>query len=148
MTHLVLMTFLNSPNDGLLDVMETTLLHMMILPDDSMLLLDDILHNVVGDANIAVLLLVDHSDAIPDVDLDPNMHDEMAHKAILLLNILHDDPILLMRYSQSILDEAIQKCCIQSDVEVHDDGHSMSTRSPLDSHSRCHIHYVMSTPLL
>ena len=145
------MTFLNSSNDGLLDVdtmMETTLLHMMILPDDSMLLLDDILHDVVGDANTAVLLLVDHSDAIHDVDLDPNMHDEVAHKAILLLNILHDDPILLMRYSQSILDEAVQKCCIQSDVEVHDDDHSMSTRSPLDSHSRCHIHYVMSTPLL
>ena len=106
------MTFLNSSNDGLLDVdtmMETTLLHMMILPDDSMLLLDDILHDVVGDANTAVLLLVDHFDAIHDVDLDPNMHDEVAHKAILLLNILHDDPILLMRYSQSILDEGCPK---------------------------------------
>ena len=91
------MTFLNSSNDGLLDVdtlMETTLLHMMILPDDSMLLLDDILHDVVEDANTAVLLLVDHFDAIHDVDLDPNMHDEVAQKATLLLNILHDDPIL------------------------------------------------------
>ena len=69
MTHLVLMTFLNSSNDGLLvgTMMETTLLHMMILLDDSMLLLDDILHDVVEDANAAVLLLVDHSDAIHDV---------------------------------------------------------------------------------
>ena len=63
------------------------------------------------------------------------MHDEVTQKATLLLNILHDDPILLMKYSQSILDEAVQKCCVQSDVEVHDDDHSMSTRSPLDSHS-------------
>ena len=41
MTHLVLMTVLSSSDDGLLDVdtmMETTLLHMMILLDDSMLL--------------------------------------------------------------------------------------------------------------
>ena len=59
----------------------------------------------------------------------------MAHKAILLLNILHDDPLLPMRYSQGTLDEAVQRCCTQSDVEVHDDDHSMSTRSPLDSHS-------------
>ena len=137
MTHLVLMTFLNSSNDGLLDVdtmMETTLLHMMILPDDSKLHLDDILHNVVEDASIDVLLLVDYPVAIHDVDLDPNMHDEVAPRATLLLNILHDDSTLLMKYSQNILDEAVQKCCIQSDVEVHDDAHSMSTRSPLGSH--------------
>ena len=136
MTHLVLMTFLNSSNDGLLvGMMETTLLHMMILLDNSMLLLDDTLHNVIEDANDVVLLLVDHSDAIPDVDLDPNIYGMMARKAILLLNILHDDPLLPMRYPQGILDEAVQRCCTQSDVEVHDDDHSMSTRSPLDSYS-------------
>ena len=136
MTHLVLMTFLISSNDGLLvdTMMETTLLHMMILLDDSMLLLDDILYDV-EDANAAVLLLVDHSDATHDVGHDPNKHGMMAHKAILLLNILHDDPILLMMYPQGILNEAVQRCCTQSDVEVHDDDHSMSTRSPLDSHS-------------
>ena len=95
------MTFLSSSNDGLLDVgtmMETILLHMMILLDDSMLLLDNILHDV-EDANADALLLVDHSDATHDVGLDPNMCGMMAHKAILLLNILHDDPILLMMIS-------------------------------------------------
>ena len=81
--------------------METTLLHMMILLDNSMLLLDDILYDV-EDANAAVLLLVDHPDATHDVGHDPNKHGLMAHKAILLLNILHDDPILLMMYPQSI----------------------------------------------
>ena len=133
------MTVLSSSNDGLLDVdtmMETTLLHMTILLDDSMLRLDDILHDVVEDANFDVLLLVDYPDAIHDVDLDPNIQDdEVAHGATFLLNILHDDPILLMRCSQNILDEAVQRCCIQSDVEVHDGDHLMSTRSPLDSHS-------------
>ena len=133
------MTFLNSSNAGLLDVdtmMETILLHMMILLDDSMPRLDDILHDeLVDDASLAVLLLVDYLDAIHDVVLDPNIHDEVAHDATFLLNILHDDPILLMRCSQDILDEVVQKCCIQSDVEVHGDDHSMSTRSPLDSHS-------------
>ena len=71
------MTFLSSSNDGLLDVgtlMETTLLHMMILLDDSMLLLDDILHDVVENANDVVLFLVDHPDAIHDVGHDPNKH--------------------------------------------------------------------------
>ena len=105
------MTFLNSSNDGLLDVdtmMETTLLHMMILLDDSMLLLDDILYDV-EDANADALLLVDHCDATHDVGHDPNKHGLMAHKAILPLNILHDDPILLMMNPQSILDEAVQK---------------------------------------
>ena len=127
------MTFLNSSDDGLLDVgtmMETTLLHMMILLDDSMLLLDDIL-DVVEDANADVLLLVDQPDAIHDDGLDPNIQCMMAQKAILLLNTLHDDPILPMGCSRGILDEAVQRCCTQSDVEVHDDDHSMSTRSPL-----------------
>ena len=131
------MTFLSSSNDGLLDVgamMETTPLHMMILLDDSILLLDDILY-AVEDANADDLLLVDHCDAIHDVGHDPNKYGLMAHKAILPLNILHDDPTLLMMNPQSILDEAVQRCCTQSDVEVHDDDHSMLTRSPLDSHS-------------
>ena len=130
------MTFLNSSNAGFLDVvMETILLHIMILPDDSMPRLDDILHDeLVDDASLVVLLLVDYPDAIHDVVLDPNIHDEVAHDATLLLNILHDDPTLLIRCSQDTLDEVVQKCCIQSDVEVHGDDHSMSTRSPLDSH--------------
>ena len=96
---------------------------------------DDILHDdLVDDANLVVLLLVDYPDTIHDVVL-PNIHDEMAHDATFLLNILLDGPTLLMRWSQDTLDEVVQKCCIQSDVEVHDDDHSMSTRSLLDSHS-------------
>ena len=61
MTHLVLMIFLNSSNDGLLDVdtmMETTLPHMMILLDDSKLHLDDILNDVVEDASSTTVLLL------------------------------------------------------------------------------------------
>ena len=139
MTHLVLMTFLNSSNAGLLDVdttMETVLLHMTIVLDDSMLCLDDILHDeLVDDANLAVPLLVDYPDAIHDVVLDPNIHDDVTHDATFLLNILLDGPTLLMRWSQDTLDEVVQKCCIQFDVEVHDDDHSMSTQSLLDSHS-------------
>ena len=120
------MTFLNSSNAGLLDVvMETILLHMMILLDDSMPRLDDTLRDeLVDDASLAVLLLVEYPDAIHDVVLDPNIHDEVAHDATFLLNILHDDPILLMRCSQDTLDEVVQKCCTQSDVEVHGDDHS------------------------
>ena len=58
MTHLVLMTFLNSSSDGLLvDMMETILLHMMILLDDSMLPLDDDLRSIVEDGKDAALLL-------------------------------------------------------------------------------------------
>ena len=96
------MTFLNSSNDGLLDVdavMETILLHMMILLDDPKLGLDGILYDeLVYDANLVVLLLVDCHDAIHDVVLDPNIHDEVTH-ATLLLNILLDDPTLQMRWS-------------------------------------------------
>ena len=133
------MTFLNSSNDGLLDVdamMETILLHMMILLDDPKLGLDGILHDELAyDANLVVLLLDEFYDATHDVVLDPNIHDEMIHDATLLLNILLDDPTLQMRWFQDTLDEVVQRCCIQSDVEVHDDDHSMSTRSLLDSHS-------------
>ena len=71
--------------------------------------LDDILHDeLVDDASLVVLLLVDYPDAIHDVVLDPNIHDEVAHDATLLLNILHDDPTLLMRCSQDTLDEVVQ----------------------------------------
>ena len=98
MTHLVLMTFLNSSNAGLLDVdtmMETILLHMMILLDDPKLCLGGILHD---DANLAVLLLVDCHDATHDVVHDPNCHDEVVRDATLLLlqSILPNDPIPLM----------------------------------------------------
>ena len=71
------MTFLDSSNAGFLDVdtmMETILLHMMILLDDPKLCLDGIFHDeFVYDANLAVLLLVDCHDAIHDVVHDPNM---------------------------------------------------------------------------
>ena len=44
---------------------------------------------LVYDANFdALLLLVDCNDAIHDVVLDPNIHDEVAHDATLLLTIL------------------------------------------------------------
>ena len=132
MTHLLLMIFWNSSSDGLLvDMMETTLLHMMILLDDPMLPLDDDLRNIVEDGKDAALLLVDQPDAIHDVGLDPNTQHMMAQKAILLLlNIFHDDPTLLMDRSRDILDEAVQKRCTQFDVEVHDDDHFVPTQSP------------------
>ena len=43
-----------------------------------------------------LLLLVDSNDAIHDVVHDPNIHDEVAHDATLLLSILPGNPILLM----------------------------------------------------
>ena len=132
MTHLVLMTFLNSSRDGLLvdTMMETILLHMMILLDDSMLLLDDDLHSIVEDEKDAVPLLVDEPDAIHDVGLDPNTRHMMARKAILLLLNIHDDPTLLMMDPQGILDEAVQRCCRQSDVEAHNDDPSVLGMPP------------------
>ena len=106
------MTFLNSSNAGLLDVdtmMEIILLHMMILLDDPKLCLDGTLHDeFVYDANLAVLLLVDCHDDIHDIVLDPNIHDEVTHDATFLLNILLDDPTLLMIWSQDTLDEVVQ----------------------------------------
>ena len=109
--------------------METILLHMMSLLDDSSQYLDDILHGeLVDDTNfVALLLLVYSNDAIQDVVHDPNCHDEVVYDATLLLSILPNDPILLMGWSQDSLDEVAQRCCIQSDVEVHDDDHSRST---------------------
>ena len=139
------MTILNSSDDGLLDVgatMETILLHMIILLDDPKSCLDDCLYDeLVFDANFDVLLLVDCSNATHDVVLDPNIHGEVAHDATLLLTIL------LMEWPQDILDEVVHRRYTQSDVEVHDDDRSMSTRSLPDSHSRCHP-CMMSAPHL
>ena len=127
------MTFLNSSNDGLLvdTMMETILLRMMILLDDSMLPLDDDLRSIVEDGEDAAPLLVDEPDAIHDVGLDPNTQQMMAQEAILLLLNIHDDPTLLMMYLQGILDKAVQRCCRQSDVEVHDDDSSVLGMPPI-----------------
>ena len=133
MTHLVLMTFLNSSSDGLLvdTMMETILLHMMILLDDSKLLLDDDLRSIVEDEKDAAPLLVDEFDAIHDVGLDPNTRHMMAREAILLLLLnIHDDPTLLMMDPQGILDEVVQRCCRQSDVEAHNDDPSVLGMPP------------------
>ena len=127
------MTFLNSSNDGLLvdTMMETILLHMMILLDDSMLPLDDDLRSIVEDEKDAAPLLVDEADAIHDVGLDPNTQQMMAQEAILLLLLnIHDDPTLLMINPQGILDEAVQRCCRQSDVEAHNDDPSVLGMPP------------------
>ena len=116
--------------------METILLHMMLLLDDSIpchdaILLDELVYDTTLDAR----LLADNNDAIRDVVHDPNNHDEMAHTATLLLEDLpNDDPSSLMGYLQDTPDEVIRRCCIQSDVEVHGDDYSMSTRSLPDSH--------------
>ena len=151
------MTFLSSPdenhcNDGLLDVdakVDTILLHMISLLDDSIQRLDATLHDeLVYDANLDALLLANSNDAIHDVVRDPNTHDEVNHDAILLLSVLsNDDPTLLMGCPRDTLDEVAQRCCRQSDVEVHDE-HLMLIWSLLDSHSRCHTRCVMSAPHL
>ena len=134
MTHLVLMTFLSSSSDDLLDE-ETILLHMILLVDGSIPYPDAILLDELDyDAKIDALLLANHNDAILDVVHDPN-NDDDTPDATLLLNILPDDPTLLMGCCQDTLDEVVQRCCIQSDVEVHDDDHSMSPLSSLGSHS-------------
>ena len=70
-------------------MMETILLHMMILLDDPKLGLDGILHD--------------------DANLDPNTHDDVTHDATLLLNILLDDPTLQMRCSQDTPGEVVQR---------------------------------------
>ena len=138
MTHLVLMTFLSSPDenhcsDGLLDVdakVETILLHMMSLLGDSILYLDAILHDeLVYDANLDALLLANSDDTIHDVVHDPNTHDEMAHDAILLLSVLHnDDSTLLMRCPRDTPDEVVQRRCRQSHWQSpHRDKHGLKT---------------------
>ena len=116
--------------------METILHHMMLLLDDSIpchdaILLDELFYDTTFDAH----LLADN-DAIRNVVHDPNNPDEMAHNATLLLDVLpNDDSSSLMEYLQDIPDEVVRICCIQSDVEVHGDDYSMSTRSLPDSHS-------------
>ena len=82
-------------------------------------------------ARMLLFFFVDQPDAIHDVGLDPNTQHMMAQEAILLLLNIHDDPTLLMMYPQGILDEAVQRCCRQSDVEVHDDDPSVLTQYPL-----------------
>ena len=129
------MTFLSSSSDDLLDE-ETTLLHMMLLVDGSIPYPDAILLEELDcDAKIdALLLLPNHDDAILDVVHDPNNNDDTPD-ASLLLNAPPDDPILLMGFYQNTLDEVVQNCYTQSDVEVHDDDHSMSPLSPPGSYS-------------
>ena len=117
--------------------METILLHMMLLLDDSIpchdgILLDELVYDTTLDAH----LLADNNDAIRDVVHDPNNPDEMAHNATLLLDVLpNDDSNSLMEYLQDIPDEVVRRCCMQTDVEVHGDEYSMLTRSLPDSHS-------------
>ena len=130
------MTFLSSSSDDLLDE-ETTLLRMMLLVDGSIPYPDAILLDELDyDAKIdALLLLPSHDNAILDVVHDPN-NDDDALDTSLLLSILPDDSTLLMEFCQDTLDGVVQRCCTQSDVEVHDDDHSMSPRSLLGSCSR------------
>ena len=107
---------------------------MILLVDGSIPYRDAILLDELDyDAKIDVplLLLANHNDAILDVVHDPNNNDDILD-ANLLLNILLDDPTL-MGLCQDTLDEVVQRCCTQFDVEVHDDNHSMSPRSPLGS---------------
>ena len=74
--------------------METILLHMTPLHDGSIPCLDAILHD---DATLDALVLVNSNDAIHDVGHDPNLHDNVANDATLLLEILPtDDPIPLL----------------------------------------------------
>ena len=111
-------------DDDLLDVgeVETILLHMMSLLDDSILCLDaTLLDELDGDNILDALLLANSSDAIHDVDHDPNIHD-MANDATRPLGILPiDDPTLLLRWNRGTPDEVVQRCCRQLDVEAHDD---------------------------
>ena len=151
------MTFLSSSDDnhcsdGLLEVddnVETILLHMMSLLDGSIQCLDAILlDELVYDANHDALLLLANSDStIHDVVHDPNIHEEMAFRAILLLLLLsflsNDDSIPLRGDPQDTPNEVVQRCCTQSDVEVHDE-HSVLMQSLLDSHTQS----VMSAPHL
>ena len=69
--------------------METILLHMMLLLDDSIPCHDTtLLDELVYDANL-------------DVVHDPNSHDEVAHDATLLLIVLSNvDPNSLMGSSR------------------------------------------------
>ena len=101
------MTFLSSSSDDLLDE-GTILLHMILLVDGSIPYLDAILLDELDyDAKVDVLLLANHDDAILDVVHDPNNNDDTPD-AILLLNLLPDDPTLLMGRCQDTLDVVVQ----------------------------------------
>ena len=130
--------------------METILLHMMSLLDDSILGLGAILHDeLVHDANLDDLLLANSNDALHDVDRDPNIHDEVANDATLPLGVLpSDDPIPLSGCFRGTPDEVVQRYCRQLDVEAHNDECSMLMQSLLDLCSRCHTRCVMSAPHL
>ena len=109
--------------------METNLLHMMPPLDDSIPCLDAILlDELLCDAMFDVQVLA--NDAIHDVVHDSNDHDEMNHETSLLA----DDPNTQMRCPQDTLDGVVQRCCIQYNVEVHDDDHSILARSLHCSH--------------
>ena len=91
--------------------METILLHMMSLLDDSTPYLDAILHD---DAHLDDLVLANSNDVLHDVGHDSNIHDEVAHNATLPLMILSsDDSTLLMGCPQDTPDEVVQRCCRQ-----------------------------------
>ena len=114
---------------------KTTLLHMMLLVDGSIPYSDaTLLDELDYDGKIDALLLANPDDAILDVVHDPNNNDDTPD-ANLLLSILPDDSILPMEFCQDTLDEVVQSCYIQSDVEVHDDDHSMSPLSLPGSHA-------------
>ena len=121
------MTFLSSSFDDLLDE-ETIPLHMILLVDGSIPYPDaTLLDELDYDAKIDALLLANHDDATLDVVHDPNNRDDTLD-GNLLLKAPPDDPILLMGSCQDTLDEVVQSCYTQPDVEVHDD-HSMSPLS-------------------
>ena len=104
---------------------------MILLVDGSIPYPDaTLLDELDYDAKIDILLLLlpNHDDAILDVVHDPNNSDDTPDGS-LLLNAPPDDPILLMEFCQDTLDEVVQSCYTQSDVEVHDDDHSMSPLS-------------------
>ena len=81
-----------------MDEVETILLHMKPLLDDSSQYLDPTLPDEMDDANIDVLL-ASSSDDTHDVGHDRNYHDEVANDdATRLLDILpNDDPTPLLR---------------------------------------------------
>ena len=109
---------------------------MMLLLDDSIPCHDAILDELLYDTTLDAHLLASNNDATRDVVHDPNNPDEMTHSATRLLDDLpNDDSSSLMEFLQDTPDEVVQRCYIQSDVEVHDDDCSRSTRSLPDSHS-------------
>ena len=81
-----------------MDEVETILLHMMPLVDDSSQYLDPTLPDEMDDANIDVLLLDSSGDDTHVVGHDHNIPDEVANDATRLPDTLpNDDPIPLLR---------------------------------------------------